>query len=125
MVKTTSSCKQEKSEFDLILSQAVHEGLNSIGSTVLSAILPYLKKDGSIGKEGVVNDPEIFDESLTRIFGFGAKVIEKKILEILYIKLQIDEKVESGFNFPEEIRNVQKMISSTKLRVLMSESVNI
>lgn len=125
MVKTMSSWKQRVSKFDLILSQAVREGLSSICTSIPFVILPCLEKDGSIGPGGVVNDPKIFDESLKKIFGFGAKVIEKRILEVLYIKLQIDRKVGSSFSFSEEIKNVQKMLPPTELRVLLSESVNV
>jgi|GEM_PF-1596520 len=125
MVKTTSSRKQKKSEFSTILFDAVHEGLNSIGASIPSTILPYLEKDGSIGPGRVINDPKAFDEGLRKIFGFGAKVIEKKILEVLYTKLQIRQEVDDSFSFPEKILNVQKMLQSMKVQVLPFETVNV
>lgn len=120
-----SSKKQKTSKFNTILFQAVYEGLNSIGASIPFAILPYLEKDGSIGPGRVINDPEAFDEGLKKIFGFGAKVIEKKILESLYEKLRIQQEVQDSFSFPEEIQNVQKMLPSAKMHVLLPETVNV
>jgi len=120
-----SSKKQKTSKFNTILFQAVYEGLNSIGASIPSAILSYLEKDGSIGPGRVINDPEAFDEGLKKIFGFGAKVIEKKILESLYEKLRIQQAVQDNFSFPEEIQNVQKSLPSAKMHVLLPETVNV
>ena len=120
-----SSRKQNKPKFNTILFQAVYEGLNSIGASIPSAIIPYLEKDGSIGPGRVINDPDAFDEGLKKIFGFGAKVIEKKILENLYVKLRIQQEVQDNFSFPEEIKNVQKMLPSAKMHVLLPETMNV
>jgi hypothetical protein len=120
-----SSRKQKKPKFNTILFQAVYEGLNSIGSSIPSAILSYLEKDGSIGPGRVINDPQTFDEGLKKIFGFGAKVIEKKILESLYEKLRIQQAVQDNFSFPEEIQNVQKSLPSAKVHVLLPETANV
>lgn len=120
-----STKKQKTSKFNTILFQAVYEGLNSIGASIPPAILSYLEKDGSIGPGRVINDPKAFDEGLKRIFGFGAKVIEKKILEILYEKLRIQEEVQDRFNFSEEIQNVQKILPSVKMHVLVPETVDL
>ena len=120
-----SFMKQKKSKFDAILFQAVYEGLNSIGTSIPSAILPYLEKDGSIGPGRAINDPKAFDKGLKKIFGCGAKVIEKKILEILYARLQIQKEVEDNFSFPEKIQSMQKMLRSTKMQVPPLEIVNV
>lgn len=125
MVKTVSAMNSKKPKFNVILFQAVYEGLNSIGTSVPSAILPYLERDGSIGPGHVINDAKAFDEGLKKIFGFGAKVIEKKILEILYAKLQIPQQIEDSFSFPEKIQNVQNMLQSTKVQVSLLETVNV
>jgi len=107
----------KKSKFNAILFQAVYEGLKSIGASVPYAILPYLEKNGSVGPGGVINDPKAFDKGLKKIFGFGAEVIEKKILEILYVKFQIPEEVEDNFDFLEKIQNVREMLESTEMQV--------
>jgi len=122
--------KQEKaskrtSGFYIVLYHAVYEGLRSIGTSIPNAIIPYLQKDGAIGPGQVVNNPETFDESLRKIFGFGANVIEKKILEVLYEKLQINREVGDRFSFPQEVRNVQKKLPSLKVEALPLETVNV
>lgn len=111
---------QKRRKFDAILFQAVWEGLNNISPSIPSAVLFHLEKDGSIGPDRDIVNPESFDEGLKKIFGFGAKVIEKKILEILYVKFQVPRRVEHNFNFPEEIKNVQKLFRSKRIEVVES-----
>jgi len=101
---------QKKSKFNAILFEAVYEGLNSIGTSIPPAILYYLKRNGSVGPGRVINDPQAFHEDLKKIFGFGANLIEKKILELLYVKLRIPEEPGENFNFLEKIQNVQKKL---------------
>ena len=109
--------KHRQSKFDLVLAEAVQEGLSSIGSSIPSVVLFYLKKKGSIQSNHYIDDPEAFDEGLKKIFGFGTKIIEKKILEVLYIKLEVPRKIENDFNFAAEVKKAQRLLDSTDLVV--------
>lgn len=60
-------------------------------------------------------DPEAFDDGLKRIFGYGAKVIEKRILEVLYLKLEAPRKIGGDFRFSEEVKKAQKLLGSTEI----------
>ena len=60
-------------------------------------------------------DLEAFDDGLKKIFGYGAQVIEKRILEVLYVKLEAPRKIGGGFRFPEEVKKAQKLASSTEI----------
>jgi len=75
----------------------------------------YLKKDGSIQSDCLIDDLEAFEGGLKKIFGFGAKVIEKKILEVLYIKLEVTMEIKDDFKFAEEVKNAQKLLDSIDL----------
>jgi hypothetical protein len=71
-----------------------------------------MNKKASIRSDHYIDDPEAFDEGLKEIFGFGAKVIEKLILEALYGKLQSPKEINNDFNFVEEVKNAQKFFDA-------------
>jgi hypothetical protein len=104
--------KQKQSEFYVVLAEAVQEGLRNIGPSIAPVVLSYMNKKASVRSDNYANDPEAFDESLKEIFGFGAKVIEKSILETLYGKLQSPKEVNHDFNFVEEVKNAQKFFDA-------------
>jgi len=117
--------KQENPTFEKILFQAAYEGMNVIGNSVPSAIIPYLEKTGSIESSGVIANFEAFDKDLKKIFGFGAKIIEKKILEILCSKLQISQKLDNDFNFDDVIKDIKRKFHSKEVQVTLAETVNV
>jgi len=77
----------------------VNEGLSSICSSAAPSVLFFLEKNGSIKAKSNIESLKAFSEGLERIFGFGAIVIEKKILEILCTKLQLPDQKENPNNF--------------------------
>lgn len=105
--------KRNEPKFCVILTEAVHEGLSSICPSIPSVVFFCLRKNGSIQSDNLVRDPEAFEEILNKIFGFGAKVIEKKILEVLYTKLQAPREISDSFEFMEEVKNAQKLLDPT------------
>jgi len=102
--------------------EAVQEGLNSISPSVSNVVFFYLKKNASIRFDEYIVKPEALEEGLEKIFGLGAKVIEKKILEVLYVKLEVPRKIEDDFEFAEEVKNAQKLLESAELEVLETRS---
>lgn len=107
--------KQRQPKFYVFLTEAVHEGLSSISPSIPPVVFFYLKKDGSIQSDCLIDDLEAFEGGLKKIFGFGAKVIEKKILEVLYTKLEVTREIKDDFKFAQEVKNAQKMLGSTDL----------
>lgn len=107
--------KQKQSKFHVFLTEAVNEGLSSISPSIPPVVFFYLKKDGSIQPDCLIEDLEAFEGGLRKIFGFGAKVIEKKILEVLYMKLQIQKEIKDDFKFAEEVKSAQKLLDSNGL----------
>jgi len=125
MKKKTSDTTNKTSQFNTMLFEAVRDGLSSIGTSIPPAVLPYFERKGAIGPGTVINDPEAFHENLKEIFGFGSKLIENKILELLYTKLEISPESENNHSFPEKIENLQRMLASTRTRTAVFEHVNI
>lgn len=98
----------------MTLVEAVQDGLNSISPSVSCAVLFYLEKAEAISCDQHFIDPEAFDDGLKKIFGFGAKVIEKKILESLYVKLEAPRRIGDSFEFTEEVKKAQKLMEFTQ-----------
>lgn len=107
--------KQRELKFYVVLAEAVREGLSSISPSIPPVVFFVLQKDGIIQSDHLIDDPEAFEEGLKKIFGFGAKVIEKKILEVLYIKLQVPREIKDDFKFAEEVKSAQKLLDSIDL----------
>lgn len=95
----------------------MQEGLNSISPSVSDVVLFYLQKNAAVRPEEHVIDPEAFDDGLKNIFGCGAKIIEKIILELLYYKLDNPQKIHGDFNFAEEVKKAQKLLGCDDLLV--------
>ncbi len=83
-------------------------------SSAASSVFFFLRKNGSIESETNIENLESFSEGLERIFGFGSKVIEKKILEVLYIKLRMPPPHTNPdkFDFAEEVERVFELYES-------------
>lgn len=76
-----------------------------------------MKKKAAIQLDRHDLDPEIFDGCLRGIFGWGAEIVEKKILECLYLKLEVRLKITSGFVFADEVKKAQKLLDSSELSI--------
>ncbi len=94
-----------------ILVEALREGLSSVCGSAGSAVIFFLENNGSIKSKTKIGSVESFSEGLESIFGFGSKVIEKRILEVLYLKLQLSGKREapSDFDFVTEVEKAFKL----------------
>ncbi len=101
----------------MVLVEAIEEGLNSIGPSISDALFFYLQKSASIQPDQHAIDPEAFDDGLKKIFGVGAKIIEKKILEFLYLKLEAPQKIKDDFRFVQEVKKAQRLSDSTDLLI--------
>lgn len=104
--------KRIERSFSVALTEAINEGLCDICPSIRSAVLFYLEKNGSIQSDKSITNLEAFEEGLNNLFGFGARVIERKILEVLYIKLQTPKEIKDDFEFIEEVENALKLVDA-------------
>ncbi len=83
--------------FKRLLSEAVDEGLSSLGGSSKQAVYFYLERTFKIKKRDIPNKIEEFTNAIEKIFGHGAKILEIQIMKHLY------EKVGHNFEyFPEK-----------------------
>ena len=79
----------EKQKLHSVLIEVVNEGLTVMCSSAASSVYFFLEQSGSIKSQREIGDLNNFSEGLENIFGYGSKVIEKKIIEVLCVKLQL------------------------------------
>ena len=120
----------EKNKFNEIFAEAVYEGLSVICNLISPVILMHLEssslmksklcplEDTMVLESGVlksklnIQDAIALEKGLDEIFGFGAKVFEKKILEILYVKTQLNKRIEQNFEFADEVKKASELYKS-------------
>lgn len=73
--------------------KAIAEALNKIlGETTAQTIYFHLEQEHHLKREDIPDNLENFLFSLERIFGIGARVIEKAIMGNLYSRLSLNNK---------------------------------
>lgn len=90
----------------------MQEGLNSISPSVSDVVLFYLRRNAVVMPEEHVIDPEAFDDGLKNIFGCGAMIIERIILQLLYEKLDNPREICGDFKFAEEVKKARKLLNT-------------
>jgi len=117
--------KERKPEFDTVLTEAVHEGLDSIGPSIADAVLFYMRKKASIQPNCHDLDPENFDCCLKGLFGWGAEIVEKRILECLYLKLEVQIKISGTFVFADEVKKARKLLVSHRRLIAVPSAIKL
>ncbi len=110
-----------KDQVGEIVAEAANKALLDICSSAAPSVLFFLEKSGSIKSRTKIENLEIFAQGLESIFGFGAKIIEKRILVTLCTKLQVPEPgdLPDDFEFAETIERTirlftMKVVQETK-----------
>jgi len=99
--------KEEK--LDNLLPNLVDETLKYVFSeTGAKVIYNYIENDCHLRLEEIVQKPEVFSNSLRKLLGSGALVIEKIILKNLYSKLGLKYEEKKGYEFSDYIRELRK-----------------
>lgn len=118
-IETKDAALRETDDFGKILAEAVYEGLSWINSIVAPALDTCIQGATTveIGLRKTrlnVRDCEALEKGLERVFGFGAKVVESKILKILHSKLGVNKDVELGFRFSNEVKTARNLYKSKR-----------
>ncbi len=70
--------------FEKLLLRAVDGGLSSLGDSSKQALYTHLENVFNINKEEIPDRMNKFAEALEEIFGFGARLLEIRIMKCLY-----------------------------------------
>jgi hypothetical protein len=99
-------------DFEEALSQAINEGLATISTIVTPVLRAYLDdavtyEIGRMKARSTIKDIRTLQKGLEKMFGFGAKVFEKKILESLYAKLSLTLETRHNLSFVQAVRKAE------------------
>ena len=100
---------QLDNKFAEILIEAVDHGLSILGESARKSIYFHLEKDHGFKREQFSTNVGILGKGLHTIFGAGANVIEKMILQNLYSKLGLKFNEKQGFNFSDYVQEAEKI----------------
>lgn len=105
------------SEFERAFAKAVCKGLETISDTVAPVLRIYLDdamaiEVGLIKSRMNVENARVLERGLERVFGFGARVFEKKILENLYANLALEIGIPRNFSFSKSVEHAKKHYES-------------
>jgi len=103
-----------RDKFDEIFAEAVYEGLSWISCVVAPVLHIYMEgamtfEIGLRKSKLSIQDAKTLEKSLEKIFGFGARVIEYRILKILYAKLKLKKEFEQNFKFSNEVEKAKEL----------------
>jgi hypothetical protein len=83
---------EETKDFERIFLEAVEEGLAVLGEGGKYMVFSFLERNCSIRKQDIPKNPEAFVSGLEKIFGAGAPVLERMIIERMYEKLGLKKR---------------------------------
>ena len=92
-IEALLSVKEKDCKFKRTLLEAIDESLNKIlGETATRTIYFHIQQNHHLKRQDIPDNLQDFLSTLERIFGIGALVIEKTIMENLYSRLSINNK---------------------------------
>jgi len=97
-----------KNLFRRALLEAVDDGLLTLGESGRKAIYFHLQSLYSLKREDIPEHLEAFVESLRKIFGLGAEVIEKAVIKSLYNKLGLKYEEKENVSFLAYLKEAEQ-----------------
>ena len=100
---------KRKEKLDDVMLNAVEETLKQIFKEEGARVIhDYIENHSGLKREEIAEKPDVFSTGLGRLLASAAPVIEKKILENLYSKLELKFEEKSGFEFPDYIKELRE-----------------
>lgn len=106
--------KGKELDFEKLFMEAVDEALKVLGESCRQMIFFHLEKSYSIKRHDIPKKPEAFAAGLEKIFGAGASVLQKLILENLYSKLGSRYKDKKDYTFADYLNDVKQAKEAIK-----------
>ena len=80
----------KKISFEEAFAQATNESIKILGNVVSKIVTDYLERKYSIRLTNTANDPSVLDEALDHAIDGGRKIVERRLINILYEKLGLE-----------------------------------
>ena len=91
---------------DKLLEEAIDNGLNVLGNSGKQMLFFYLEQSYSLKKHEIAQKPEVFEAAIHQIFGAGAPVLEKLIVESVYSKLGLKYHEKKKYTFSDYLKGI-------------------
>jgi len=111
---------QTKDQFAKILIESVDYSLLLLGESARKAVYFHLERDYSITREKVPENIEAFVNGLESLFGAGALVIERSILDNLHSKLGLKYEEKKNFIFIDSLNRAKEMLLNEQRRKVIN-----
>ena len=94
--------------FEEIYGQAVTESLSILGQQIGNIIISYVYEKYSIRLSETFDNPKALTEVLKSTLDGGTRVIQRRILHLLYYKIGIEPQFALTINFEEKVIKAKK-----------------
>jgi hypothetical protein len=101
--------QERQKEFEKLFLEAVDEGLNFLGESGKHMVFFHLERSYLIKRLDIPEKPEALAAGLEKIFGAGASVLQKLILESLYSKLGLKFEDKGDYTFAECVNHAKNV----------------
>jgi hypothetical protein len=99
--------REKRQDFEKLFMEAVDEGLKVLGESGKQMVFFHLQKSYSLKRDEIPKKPEVFITGLQKIFGAGAMVLEKIILETLNSKLEPKYRGKSSYTLADYLNHIK------------------
>lgn len=102
---------EEKISFEEALSQSVNEAISIFGSQISMVISNYIKNKHKMGiQQNDIIDMQMLEEVLQDVLDGGSRIVERKVLRLLYQKIGAQPNAVGAINnFEESLTKVKKL----------------
>jgi hypothetical protein len=97
-----------QNEFRIAYEQAVAEALKILGQPVASIIMLYVKEKYSIRLGETSDNPKVLTDALQSTLDGGTRIIQRRVLRLLYNKIGIEPSFAITINFEEKVLSAKK-----------------
>ncbi|MGB9676468.1 MAG: hypothetical protein ACPL0C_04700 [Candidatus Bathyarchaeales archaeon] len=101
---------QRMAAFEKALVEAVDEGLLMLGESGREVVYFHLRHYYGFTKDDVPSNPQILVRCLEKIFGVGARAVERDIIKSLYRKLKLEYVEKEAFDFMEYLNEAKAQL---------------
>lgn len=103
--------------FEEAYAQASSESIRILGAVVSKIVTDYLQSRYSIDITKTAKNPTALDEALEHAIDGGRTIVERKLINLLYEKLNLEpsivnEKNKNLFSFEQKVNEVRKRYST-------------
>jgi hypothetical protein len=116
--------QEEGKEFEELFIEAVDEALKTLGENGRQTVFFLLEKSYSLKRQEIPRKPETFAAELEKIFGAGALVLQKLVLESLYPKLGLKYEDKRDYTFADYLNKVKHAKEDIKCQSSSHRKIN-